>query len=92
MTPAIADRQSAHARAVRARGGVVPPEGLPGADILDSWVRCVDAGLQATRPLVVPVVQATELDRRRERAEVPASRSRRNSPRTRLAGPPQDTG
>ncbi len=60
----------AHTLAVRARGGGLPPEGLPGPEILDSWVRCMHAGLDAARPLVVPVVGDGELRRRRERADV----------------------
>lgn len=60
----------AHALAVRARGGALPPGGPPGPEILDSWVRCMQAGLDPARPLVVPVVGGGELQRRRERAEL----------------------
>ncbi len=59
-----------HAHAVQARGHALPSEGLPGPEILDSWVRCMQVGLDATRPLVVPVVGEGELRRRRERADV----------------------
>jgi len=60
----------AHAQAVRARGSALPPDGLPSADILDSWVRCMRAGLDSGRAMAVPVVEAADLARRRERAEV----------------------
>ncbi len=63
-------RQLAHANAVRARGSALPSEGLPAPDILDSWVRCMDAGLDAERALVVPVVDAADLQQRRAQAEI----------------------
>jgi transcriptional regulator of acetoin/glycerol metabolism len=59
---------TAHANAVRARGNALPPEGLPHGEILDSWVRCMSGGLDAGRPLSVPVVLAADLAQRRERA------------------------
>lgn len=62
-------RQLAHAHAVRARGSALPSEGLPGSDILDSWVRSMAAGLDARGTLVVPVVGAAELQQRRARSE-----------------------
>src|SRR6187455_756002 len=64
------DRQIAHARAVRARGSALPPDGLPGAEILDSWVRCMNAGLDSAAAMTVQVVDGSDLQRRRERAEV----------------------
>jgi len=64
------ERKLTHAHAVQARGRTLPPEGLPGTEILDSWVRCMQVGLDAARPLVVPVVGEGELRRRRERADV----------------------
>ena len=63
------ERTLAHARAVRARGVALPPEGLPAALILDSWARCMDAGLAPTAAFSVPVVEAPDLARRRERSE-----------------------
>lgn len=64
------ERQLAHARALRARGSAVPPGELPAGDILDSWTRCAEAGLDfnAATPLVV--VDAHEIALRRERAAV----------------------
>ena len=63
------ERTLAHARALRARGVALPPEGLPAALILDSWARCMDAGLAPTAAFSVPVVEAPDLARRRERSE-----------------------
>lgn len=63
------ERQLAHARAVRARGSAMPHEGLPGGEILDSWVRCMHAGLDAAAPLSVPVVVDSDLAQRRERSQ-----------------------
>ena len=60
------ERTLAHARAMKARGLAMPPEGLPSGVILDSWVRCTDAGLQPGAPVTVPVVEAAALARRRE--------------------------
>ena len=60
----------ARAHAVQARGGAMPPEGMPEGVILDSWVRCMRAGLDANRPMAVPVVEAADLARRRDRAAV----------------------
>jgi sigma-54 dependent transcriptional regulator, acetoin dehydrogenase operon transcriptional activator AcoR len=59
----------AQARALRARGLALPPEGLPPAVILDSWARCMEAGLAADAAASVPVVEATDLALRRERSE-----------------------
>ena len=39
------ERQLAHARVLRARGSAMPPDGLPTGEILDSWARCLEAGL-----------------------------------------------
>jgi transcriptional regulator of acetoin/glycerol metabolism len=63
------ERELAHAQAVRARGAALPPDGLPGGEILDSWVRCMRAGLDCARPLAVPVVEGGDLRTRRERSE-----------------------
>jgi transcriptional regulator of acetoin/glycerol metabolism len=62
MTPA-------HAQALQARGNTLPPEGLPGAVVLDSWGRCLRAGLDPHAALDVPVVDGADLRRRRERSE-----------------------
>lgn len=63
------ERQLEHARAVRARGNALPPEGLPPVNILDSWVRCMHAGLDAAAAPSVPVVLASDLAQRRERSQ-----------------------
>ena len=65
-----------HAQAVRARGSALPPEGLPNADILDSWVRCMHAGLDSAGPAQAPVVDAADLARRRDSAAVTRSLAR----------------
>lgn len=62
--------QLAHVRAVQDRGNALPPEGMPSAEILDSWVRCMQAGLDSRAPAPIAVVEAADLARRRERAEV----------------------
>ena len=64
------ERHLAHASAVRARGSALPPEGLPVPELLDSWVRCMRAGLDCALPVRVPVVQAHDLQQRREHAAV----------------------
>lgn len=63
------ERTLSHARAIRARGMAMPPDGLPPQLILDSWARCMDVGLLPATSLTVPVVEAADLQRRRERAE-----------------------
>ncbi len=60
-------REWAHAQALRARGNVLPPDGKPHDAILDSWVRCMDAGLVATQRPAMQVVEAADLAARRER-------------------------
>ena len=72
MTPsttAIDEQTLARARAIRARGTALPPEGMPSGVILDSWTRCLDAGLSAGAGLTVPVVEGVDLACRRERSE-----------------------
>lgn len=64
------ERQLAHARTLRARGSAVPPGGLPAGDILDSWIRCAEAGLDFTAATPRDVADAHELALRRERAAV----------------------
>lgn len=59
-----------HAQALLARGGSLPPEGPPGPALLDSWGRCVAAGLDPHARLRVPVVEAQDLRRRREHSAV----------------------
>ena len=68
MTPAD-ERSFAHAVAVRARGAALPPEGLPTAEILDSWVRCTRARLDFAAPPSPVVIDANELARRRQRLD-----------------------
>ncbi len=59
----------AHARALRARGNSLPPEGMPPPAILDSWARCLEFGLDIAAPPKVQVADATDLANRRERSE-----------------------
>ena len=62
------DLTLARARAVAARGAALPPDGLPPAFILDSWARCMHAGLTPERARPVPVVQAHDLAQRQQRS------------------------
>ncbi|HEX2011028.1 MAG TPA: GAF domain-containing protein, partial [Roseateles sp.] len=62
------ERRLAHARALRARGSALPPEGMPPDWILDSWARCARAGLAVDGTPVRQVVDGAELAHRRERA------------------------
>ena len=62
------DHQIARAHAVRARGNALPPDGLPADEILDSWARCMQAGLDSAAPIVVPVVEDIDLRLRREQS------------------------
>ncbi|MDP3085793.1 MAG: sigma-54-dependent Fis family transcriptional regulator [Rubrivivax sp.] len=64
------ERQLGHAQALRARGSALPPDGMPPPVILDSWVRCMAAGLDVALLPVTPVVEAADLARRRDHAEV----------------------
>ena len=64
------ERQLAHARVLRARGSALPPDGQPAGEILDSWARCLEAGLDFAAAAPLQVVEAHELARRRERAAV----------------------
>jgi transcriptional regulator of acetoin/glycerol metabolism len=56
----------AHAQVLRARGGVLPPDGVPTPVILDSWRRCLDAGLDPAGRPRLEVVDGADLARRRE--------------------------
>ncbi len=56
----------AHAHALHARGGMLPPDGPPPAVILDSWLRCLDAGLDPAGAPRIEVVDGADLARRRE--------------------------
>lgn len=69
MLNATDQRNLAHARALRARGLALPPDGPPSALVLDSWARCMDQGLSAEATLHVPVVDAQDLAYRREQSE-----------------------
>ncbi|MBP6251315.1 MAG: sigma-54-dependent Fis family transcriptional regulator [Rubrivivax sp.] len=62
------DRLLAHASALRARGSAMLPDSPPPGEILDSWVRCRDAGLDYAAAPVRHIVDAADLARRRERA------------------------
>ena len=62
------DLTLSRARAVAARGAALPPDGLPPALILDSWARCMHAGLTPERARPVPVVQAHDLAQRQQRS------------------------
>jgi sigma-54 dependent transcriptional regulator, acetoin dehydrogenase operon transcriptional activator AcoR len=64
------DRHVAHAQALLARGDAMPAEGRPPPEILDSWVRCMSAGLDSRGAAPIAVVDGADLARRRERAEV----------------------
>lgn len=56
------------ARALRGRGSTLPPGFRPADEILESWARCLDHGLDYAARLRVPVVEAAELVRRRDQA------------------------
>jgi len=64
------ERLLAHAHALRARGAALPQEGSPSAEILDSWVRCMRAGLDVAGSPMRHVVGGADLAQRRERAEL----------------------
>jgi transcriptional regulator of acetoin/glycerol metabolism len=66
----IDERALAHAWAIRSRGATLPPGGLPPAEILDSWVRCARAGLDVAAEPPIQVVEAADLARRRDRADI----------------------
>jgi transcriptional regulator of acetoin/glycerol metabolism len=59
-----------HARALAARAGTKPNEALPGSVILDSWARCLDAGLDPWKTPRIEVASGSELVIRQQRAEV----------------------
>jgi transcriptional regulator of acetoin/glycerol metabolism len=59
-----------HARALAARAGTKPGEALPGGLILDSWARCLEAGLDPWKTPRIEVVSSSELAMRQQRAEV----------------------
>lgn len=69
MSPSDA-RQLARAKAAQARAGTMPPGGALPADILDSWARCVDGGLDRHGHAPIAVVDGADLARRRQRAEL----------------------
>lgn len=67
MNPS-SERHLAHARVLRARGRGLPPDIQPIPEILDSWSRCMQSGLDFAARVPVAVVEAADLERRRERA------------------------
>jgi sigma-54 dependent transcriptional regulator, acetoin dehydrogenase operon transcriptional activator AcoR len=56
------------ARALRGRGSTLPPGVRPSDEILHSWARCLDQGLDFSSKLQLPVADAAELARRRDAA------------------------
>ncbi|MDZ4251877.1 MAG: sigma-54-dependent Fis family transcriptional regulator [Sulfuritalea sp.] len=62
-------RPVARAQTSRMAGSALPADEIPSTDILDSWARCVDAGLDAHAAPRLPVVADGELRRRREQAD-----------------------
>lgn len=62
-------RPLARAQANRMAGSALPADEIPSKLILDSWARCVDAGLDAQAAPRLPVVAGGELKRRREQAD-----------------------
>ena len=62
-------RPVARAQASRTAGSALPADESPSTDILDSWARCVDAGLDAHAAPRLPIVAGGELRRRREQAD-----------------------
>lgn len=62
------DRLLAHASALRTRGGLLPGEAAPSTEIVDSWARCLEAGLDFGSAPVRRVVEGADLARRRDRA------------------------
>jgi transcriptional regulator of acetoin/glycerol metabolism len=69
-TAPASDRQAAHEWVLRTRGGRLPAEGCPSDDILDSWARCQQAGLDPAASVPRTVVEAADLARRRDQAAV----------------------
>jgi sigma-54 dependent transcriptional regulator, acetoin dehydrogenase operon transcriptional activator AcoR len=66
--PLPSDPALVHARALRGRGSTLPPGLRPPDEILESWARCLDNGLDYAAQIRLPVADAAELARRRERA------------------------
>ncbi|MFZ5506265.1 MAG: sigma-54-dependent Fis family transcriptional regulator [Pseudomonadota bacterium] len=65
------ERTPADRQALEARGRAMPAGAEPPApEILDSWLRCMQAGLDSHGEAPIAVVDAGDLARRRERAEV----------------------
>lgn len=64
-----AARPMARAQASRISRSALAADEIPSTDILESWARCVDAGLDAHAAPRLPVVAGGELKRRREQAD-----------------------
>jgi sigma-54 dependent transcriptional regulator, acetoin dehydrogenase operon transcriptional activator AcoR len=62
------DRLLAHASALRTRGGLLPGADQPPSEIVDSWARCLEAGLDFAAAPVRRVVEGKDLSQRRDRA------------------------
>ncbi len=64
------DPRAARALALQVRGAQLPHGGRPSAEILDSWLRCQQAGLDPAEAVPQRVVEAADLARRRDQAAV----------------------
>jgi sigma-54 dependent transcriptional regulator, acetoin dehydrogenase operon transcriptional activator AcoR len=58
----------AYARAMRARGRPAVRDARPPTEIVESWARCIDAGLDAAAAPRIRVVGDAQLQRRREQS------------------------
>ncbi|HEV7914955.1 MAG TPA: sigma 54-interacting transcriptional regulator, partial [Albitalea sp.] len=63
------ERELVYARAMRARGVTLARDAQPPAEIVESWARCIDAGLDLALPPRMSVVGDAQLRRRREQSE-----------------------
>ncbi len=63
------ERELVYVRALRGRGAAMSRRVRPSEEIVESWVRCVEAGLDLALPPRMSVVGDAQLRRRREQAE-----------------------
>lgn len=63
------ERELVYARAMRARGVAQYRDAQPPAEIVESWARCIDAGLDLALPPRMSVVADAQLKRRREQSD-----------------------